>query len=222
MNRFSARFFTTTIFVTAGFAAACKEKPLPLQQPDTAAFATPAPDSFRVDFETSRGTFVVEAHRDWAPYGVDRFYHLVREGYYDENRFFRVVPGFVVQWGIHGDPNVSKVWREFSIADDSVRRSNTRGMLSYASGLPANPHSRTTQLFINLVDNAMLDGMGFAPIAEVVSGMTVVDSLFSGYGEGAPGGNGPDQGRIQEQGNAYLLRDFPRLDYIKTARVVGG
>jgi peptidyl-prolyl cis-trans isomerase A (cyclophilin A) len=176
-----------------------------------------APDSFRVRFETTAGVFVVDVHRAWAPRGADRFYRLVRAHYYDGNRFFRVLPGFVVQFGIAGDPAVSARWRGRPIQDDPVLKGNKRGTLAYAA---AGPNTRTTQVFVNLTDNDRLDGMGFAAFGEVVEGMAVVDSLYSGYGEGAPRGAGPDQGMIQRRGNAYLEESFPKLDAIKTARIV--
>jgi peptidyl-prolyl cis-trans isomerase A (cyclophilin A) len=188
-----------------------------LLRPDSAQATRPAPDSFRVAFETSRGQFVVQAHRAWAPNGVDRFHYLVRSGYYDGVKFFRVVPNFVVQFGIHGDPAVSQVWRERRIPDDSVRQSNLAGYLTFATG---GPNTRTAQLFINKRDNARLDAMGFSPIGRVVDGMSVVDSIYGGYGEGAPRGDGPFQDSIQQQGNAYLNRAFPRLDSIVRARVL--
>lgn len=176
-----------------------------------------APDTFQVRFETTAGTFVVEAVRDWAPHGVDRFHDLVESGYYDGNRFFRVLDGFVAQFGIHGDPTVSAAWRDRAIPDDPVENGNQRGTVVFAM---AGPGSRTTQLFINLADNRRLDGMGFAPIGRVVEGIEVVESLHSGYGEGAPRGRGPDQSRIHAEGNAYLDREFPELDAIERARVV--
>jgi len=176
-----------------------------------------APAKFRARFETSAGDFVVEVHRDWAPNGADRFYSLVKSGYYDGARFFRVLSGFMAQFGIHRDPQVSAVWRERRIPDDPVRQSNTRGMVSFAT---AGPNTRTTQAFINYRDNSMLDGQGFAPFGRVVEGMEIVDRLYAAYGEGAPQGRGPDQGRIQAEGNAYLEREFPKLDYVKRATVV--
>ena len=176
-----------------------------------------APATFRARFETSAGTFVIEVHRDWAPQGADRFYELVNSGYFDGVRFFRVLPGFMAQFGIHGDPKVSAKWRDQNIPDDPVLKSNTRGMVSYAT---AGPGTRTTQVFINFGDNRMLDPQGFAPFGQVIEGMAVVDKLYAAYGEGAPRGRGPDQGRIQAEGNAYLERDFPKLDYVKKATVV--
>ena len=179
-----------------------------------AALLAGCSSSSRVKFETSKGDFIVQVHKEWAPLGAERFIELVKSGFYDNARFFRVVAGFMVQFGITGDPNVQAKWREAVIQDDPVTQSNTRGKLSFAT---KGPGSRTSQVFINLVNNARLDASGFAPFAEVVSGMEVVDQLYSGYGDGAPRGSGPDQNLIQTQGNAYLERDFPRLDFIKKA-----
>ena len=176
-----------------------------------------APERFRVRFETTKGPFVVEVTRAWAPRGADRFYNLVRAGFYDDVVFFRVIEGFMVQFGINGDPRVNAAWRGARIPDDPVTQSNRRGRLTYAM---AGPDTRTTQLFINFGDNQGLDSQGFAPFGAVVEGLTVVDALYSGYGEGAPQGRGPDQGRAQAEGNAYLRGSFPRLDFVKTARVV--
>ena len=176
-----------------------------------------APDRFRVRFETTKGPFVIEVTRAWAPRGADRFYNLVRVGYYDDVAFFRVIENFMVQFGIHGDPAVNAAWRQARIPDDPVTQSNKRGMVTYAM---AGPDTRTTQLFINFRDNAGLDGQGFSPFGRVVEGLPVVDSLYSGYGEGAPSGGGPEQGRAQGEGNAYLKSRFPKLDFVKTARLV--
>ena len=169
-----------------------------------------APAVFRVQFDTTKGPFTVEVHRDWAPLGADRFYELVKAGFYDGARFFRVVPAFVVQWGIHKDPVTQYTWRTKTIADDPVTQSNRRGTVTFAT---SGPNSRTTQLFVNLADNASLDGQGFAPFGQVISGLNVVMNLYSGYGQT------PDQQQIQLQGNAYLTSQFPNLDYIRTARV---
>lgn len=177
-----------------------------------------APDVFRARFETSKGSFVVEVQRAWAPHGADRFYNLVKNGYYDGTRFFRVLDGFVAQFGIHGDPKVAAVWRDRRIPDDPAVQSNTRGFVTYAM---AGPNTRTTQVFINYGDNSRLDGMGFAPFGRVVEGMEVVDVLYSDYAEGAPRGSGPNQARIQAEGNAYLDREFPKLDYVERATIVG-
>ncbi len=160
--------------------------------------------------------FVVEVHRDWAPNGADRFYNLVKNGFYNDTRFFRVISGFMVQFGINGDPKLSQVWRDANIKDDPVKASNKRGNITFAT---AGPDTRTTQVFINFGNNAGLDDQGFAPFGQVISGMEVVDALYADYGEGAPRGDGPDQGLVQSQGNAYLKKDFPKLDYIKTATI---
>lgn len=189
----------------------------PLLQPRHPDNQAPAPDTFRVRFETTKGAFVVEAVRAWAPNGVDRFYNLVRNGYYDDVAFFRVIENFMAQFGIHGDPAVNTAWRNARIQDDPVVESNRRGYVSFAM---AGPNTRTTQLFINFRDNRQLDGMGFAPIAHVVEGMDVVDAIYSGYGEGAPNGTGPAQPQIQMQGNQYLRENFPDLDYIQRASIV--
>ena len=169
-----------------------------------------APDAFRVNFDTSRGPFVVEVTREQAPNGADRFYNLVKAHYFDGARFYRVVPKFMAQWGGAADPADSKKW-DVPIADDPVKASNERGTITFAAS--SQPNSRTTHMFINFVDNARLDAMGFAPIGKVVSGMDNVDQIYSGDGEN------PDQGQIREEGNAYLTKAFPNLDYIKTARL---
>jgi peptidyl-prolyl cis-trans isomerase A (cyclophilin A) len=182
-----------------------------------AALKETAPATYKVKFDTSAGPFVVEVHRDWAPHGADRFYNLVQSGFYDDTRFFRVVSGFMVQFGIHGDPSVSAVWRGARIPPDQVKQSNKRGYITYAMG--GSPDTRTTQVFINFADNGSLDRMGFAPFGQVVSGMETVDKIYAEYGEGAPRGRGPEQGRIQMEGNAYLTKEFPKMDYIKTATI---
>jgi len=173
-----------------------------------------APAAFKVKFETSKGDFVVEVTRAWSPNGVDRFYNLAKHGFFDGIRFFRVVPGFVVQFGIHGDPALATKWLESNIPDDKVVESNKRGFLTYAKS--SLPNSRSTQLFINLADNSRLDSMGFSPIGRVVMGMEVVDKLYGGYGEQLT----RLQGEIAAQGNAYLQREWPKLDYIKRASLV--
>jgi peptidyl-prolyl cis-trans isomerase A (cyclophilin A) len=182
-----------------------------------AALKEQAPPVYKVEFDTSKGPFVIEVHRDWATNGADRFYNLVKNGFYDNVRFFRVVEGFMAQFGINGDPKVSSIWREARIKDDPVRISNKRTFVTFAT---AGPNTRTTQVFISFSDNSNLDRQGFAPFGQVVSGMKVVDSLYNGYGEGAPGGRGPDQGRVQKEGNAYLASAFPNLDYVKKATIV--
>ena len=183
---------------------------------DPAALNEKAPAVYKAKFDTSKGAFVIEVNRDWAPNGADRFYNLVKNGFYDNARFFRVIDGFMVQFGINGDPNVAGVWRQADIKDDPVKQSNERGTVTFAT---AGPNTRTTQVFINFADNAPLDGQGFSPFGKVVSGMDVVDALYGGYGEGAPHGKGPDQGRMQQEGNAYLETAFPKLDFIKTATI---
>ncbi|HJT86867.1 MAG TPA: peptidylprolyl isomerase [Bryobacteraceae bacterium] len=178
----------------------------PAQQPA----AQTAPAMYTVKLDTSKGPVVIVVHRDWAPIGADHFYELVKSGYYDSARFFRVVPGFVVQFGIAGNPAATAKWKNQNLQDDPVKESNTPGTVTYAT---AGPNTRTTQMFINLGNNKQLDGQGFAPIGKVTSGMDVVRMLYSGYGET------PDQGQIEAQGNVYLVNGFPKLDYIKTATV---
>jgi peptidyl-prolyl cis-trans isomerase A (cyclophilin A) len=227
-NRMFDRFRATTTAALLVLAAACDPAPPPPQEeapsPDSTGAAGPAADAtapavFRVRLETSKGPVVVELHRDWAPIGVDRFYTLVQADFFNDARFFRVLPGFVAQFGIPASPQVAQAWDNRNLQDDPVRQGNRRGTLTYASMAPT-PHTRSTQLFINLADNATLDGMGFAAIGEVVEGMDVVDALFGGYGEGPPYGTGPDQGRMTTQGNSYLQQDFPQLDYIRSATIV--
>lgn len=202
------------------FAAGCssdkKSESTEVAKAPEAPKQTPA--TFRVKFETSKGPFVVEAVREWAPIGVDRFYELVNKKFYDDARFFRVLKGFVAQFGLNGDPAVNQLWSQLKIIDDPSKQKNLRGYVTFAM---SGPNSRTTQLFINLRDNPTLDSSGFSPIGRVVDdGMDVVDKLYSGYGESmSRGGNGPDATRIQGMGNEYLVRQFPQLDYVKTARV---
>jgi len=185
-----------------------------------AALKEMAPPVFKVLFDTSAGMFEVEVHRDWAPNGADRFYNLVKNGFYTNSRFFRVISGFMVQFGINGDPTVNAALRNARIPRDPVKESNKRGYITFAmGGGPNGPDTRTTQVFINFGDNANLDGIGFAPFGKVSKGMDVVDKIYSAYGEGAPSGRGPAQERIQGEGNAYLTKDFPKLDYIKTATI---
>jgi cyclophilin family peptidyl-prolyl cis-trans isomerase len=175
--------------------------------------AATAPDSFLAHFETGQGTFTVEVTRAWAPRGADRFYDLVRQGYYDDARFHRVVPGFIVQWGIAGDPEITAAWIDHTIPDDTARvASNTRGTIAFAF---TEPHTRSTQVYINLVDNTRLDDQGFLPFGRVVAGMDVVEALYSGYGEDSGGGvRAGLQDSLIFQGNAYLDRAFPNLDRI--------
>jgi peptidyl-prolyl cis-trans isomerase A (cyclophilin A) len=183
---------------------------------DPASLNEKAPDTFKAEFDSSKGKFVIEVRRAWAPNGADRFYNLVKNGFFNDVRFFRVISGFMVQFGLPSDPAIGSAWRNARIPDDPVRESNKRGYVTFAT---AGPNTRTTQIFINFANNAPLDSQGFAPFGQVTSGMDVVDKLYSGYGEGAPGGAGPSQATIQAQGNAYLMKDFPKLDYIKTAAI---
>ena len=182
----------------------------------SAALRTPsklkekAPETFKVSFDTSAGSFVIDVTRAWAPIGADRFYNLVKNGYYDGNRFFRVLPGFVVQFGLYGDPKIGALWRDANLPDDPVTQSNRRGSVVFAT---AGPNTRTTQLFINYRDNKMLDDR-FAPFGVVSSGMEIVDKINPEYRED------PDQTAIQMQGNAYLIKNFPKMDYIKKATIV--
>jgi len=173
-----------------------------------------APDTYRVLFETSKGDFTVEVHREWAPNGADRFHKLVESGFYDDCRFFRVLPGFMVQWGINGDPEIQKNWVKANIKDDRVTQSNKRGFITYAKSSQKN--SRTSQVFINFDDNSRLDADGFAPFGQVVEGMDIVDAINAQYREQ------PDQSLIQERGNAYLNKSFPKLDFIRKATIVKG
>ena len=178
------------------------------------ALTEKAPDTFKAKFDTSKGAFIVEVHRDWAPLGSDRFYNLVKNGYYDDCRFFRVIDGFMAQIGMNGNPAVQSAWTSARLQDDPVKQSNKKGYVTFAH---AGPNSRTTQFFINYGDNSSLDRQGFPPIGQVTSGMDVVEKLYSGYGDGPPRGRGPSQGQITAEGNAYLTKDFPKLDYVKKA-----
>jgi peptidyl-prolyl cis-trans isomerase A (cyclophilin A) len=199
----------------AHHAAGAQRSSASLLEPESLKLQAPA--VFDAKFTTSKGDFVVEVTRAWAPRGADRFYNLVKYHFYDGAAFFRVLEGFVVQFGINARPEVSHVWENAKIPDDQVTQSNLRGTLTFAT---AGPNTRTTQIFINLGNNANLNSMGFAPFGKITSGMDVVDKLYSQYGEGAPDGHGPDQNRIQSEGRAYLAKEFPLLDVIKTAVVV--
>jgi len=179
------------------------------------ALTEKAPETFKAKLDTSKGPVVITVHRAWAPIGADRFYNLVKNGFYDDCRFFRVLDNFMAQIGINGNPSVQSNCKSATIQDDPVKESNKRGFVTFAkTGLP---NSRSTQIFINFKDNSSLDKQGFAPFGEVTTGMEVVDKLYSGYGEGAPSGRGPEQGKVQAEGNAYLTKDFPKLDYIRKA-----
>ncbi len=176
----------------------------------------PAPERFTVLMETSSGDLNIDVRRSWAPHAADRFYRLVRTGFYDGNAFFRVIDGFIAQIGLNGDPEVNRAWRSLRLADDPPAQSNVRGMVSFAA---SGRNSRTTQVFINLADNEGLDRLGFVPFGRVRE-LATASALYAGYGEGAPAGAGPSQARIQTEGNAYLKKEFPRLDYVKRATVV--
>ncbi|MFN7983798.1 MAG: peptidylprolyl isomerase [Vicinamibacterales bacterium] len=215
---FSRAFYSGVCLILASavtLAGQTDDKTRKLRFP--AALTEQAPAAFKASFDTSKGTFVIDVHRDWAPNGADRFYNLVKSGFYDDVRFFRVIDGFMAQFGIHGNPAIAAAWRQAQIKDDPVKQSNKRGYVVFAT---AGPNTRTTQLFINFGDNTGLDRQGFAPFGTVSTGMDVVDKIYNGYGEGAPRGRGPDQGRLQSEGNAYLAKDFPKLDYIKSAKIV--
>jgi peptidyl-prolyl cis-trans isomerase A (cyclophilin A) len=176
-----------------------------------------APEVYQVNLDTSKGPVVIEVHRAWAPIGADHFYSLVKTGFFDGARFFRVVRNFVVQFGINGDPQTNRLWTTVSLPDDPVKEHNTRGTITYAT---RGPNTRTTQVFINLKDNrGSLDSTGFAPFGKVTTGMDVVDSFYNSYGDMPPRGQGPDPSQIQVQGNEYLQIHFPRLDYIKKATI---
>ena len=183
---------------------------------DPSKLTEKAPDKFAVKLATTAGDIIIDVNRSWAPKGADRWYNLVKNGYYTDIAFFRVINGFMAQVGISGAPKLNTVWRMARIDDDSGKQSNTRGMVTFAT---AGPNTRTTQFFINFGDNARLDRMGFAPFGKVRD-MVVADKLHAGYGEGAPRGQGPAQGRMQQEGNAYLKKDFPKLDYIKSATIM--
>ena len=205
---------TTTPPAAAQPAAAQPAAAQPAATPgfdDPAKLTEKAPETFNAQFDTTKGKFTVEITRSLAPNGADRFYNLVKSGYFKDIGFFRVVPGFMVQFGIHGDPAVSAKWRAANISDDPVKSSNTRGTLTFAT---AGPNTRTTQLFINFGNNTFLDGQGFSPFGKVTSGLDVVDKINAEYGET------PNQGQIQMEGNAYLKKGFPNLDYITSASIV--
>jgi len=190
------------VFITALLLTAChKETPK----------AVVVPQVFRVKFQTSQGDFVVEAHRAWSPHGVDRFHELVGMKYFDQGRFFRVVPGFIAQFGVHRNFEVHEKWRTMFIADDPPQQKNLRGMLAYAK---SDPGTRATEIFINLADNKALDDQGFVPFAQVVQGMDVVDKFYAGYGEMRPEGKYIDPTRVEGEANEYLVQRFPRLDFI--------
>ena len=213
MRSQSMRIGVGLAVVTAAVGVAGQDRLAKLRDP--AALTEAAPATFKGNFVTSQGTFVVTVHKDWAPKGADRFYNLVKSGYFDEIRFFRVIPNFMAQFGIHGTPSVSQAWTSARITDDPVKQSNKRGFVTFAT---AGPNTRTTQLFVNFGDNASLDKQGFAPFGEVTSGMDVVDKLYNGYGE-IYRRQDFELPRFMSEGNAYLNKAFPKMDFIKTATI---
>ena len=204
------RFGAAVVFLLAA-AIALPAQTSKLAEP-TQLTAT-APDVFRARVETSKGAFVIEVHREWAPLAADRFYNLVRNGFYDGTRFFRVRPGFMAQFGLNGDPGIQAAWQRASLRDEPPTKSNTRGYVSFAK--ENLPNTRFTQIFVNYGDNSYLDEQGFAPFGQVLTGMEVVDKLFS-----PPRDNEPDQRRILREGNGYLQKEFPQLDFVKKATIV--
>ncbi len=196
--------------------AAAQDNSAALKDPSKATLEAPA--TYTVKLETTKGDLLIDVTTAWAPKGAQRFYNLVKAGYYDDVAFFRAIQGFMAQVGLHGDPEINKIWREARIQDDPVKESNKRGYVTFAT---AGPNTRTTQFFLNFGDNVQLDGMGFAPFGKVQDeSMKVLDAINTEYGEGAPRGRGPSQGRIHAEGNAYLKAEFPNLDSIKKATVV--
>lgn len=210
-NLFLVATLALAMSSTAAFGqgAAASKQNAALKNP--ASLKEKAPETYKAKFVTTKGPFIVEVKRAWSPNGADRFYNLVKSGYFEKVKFFRVVPGFVVQFGIHPDPAISAKWRDANIQDDKVTQSNKKGFLTFAT---AGPNTRTTQLFISLADNERLDGMGFSAFGHVITGMDVVEKLYNGYGEQ------PDQRAIQEQGNTYLDKEWPKLDSIIKATII--
>ncbi len=206
---------------SAAIPSAEKAAPQPTATPKPAPKAATEPmttstNQYAVELDTTKGPIVIDVHPDWAPVGAKRFSELVEAGYFTDVAFFRVIGGFMAQVGLHGDPAITAQWRGKPIADDPAKESNTRGMVTFAT---SGPNSRTTQFFINFGDNSRLDSMGFAPFGKVRD-MTPVDALYAEYGEGGPRGRGPSQAQIQSRGNEYLRADFPKLDYIKSAKIL--
>lgn len=207
----------TALVAACLFGCACSPAPeTKPPAPAKSAPSEPAPAVYRVKFDTSKGDVTVEVTHAWAPHGADHFYELVKAGYYDGDRFYRVVPHFVVQFGIHGDPKVTQLWSSLRILDDPVKQRNRKGTLTFAA---SGPGSRTTQVFVNMRDNLLLDREGFAPFGKVAEGMDVLEKLYGGYGDMPPRGSGPDGTKIEAQGNGYLDDHYPRLDYIKKVTI---
>ena len=205
-------FELVLFLVVSGLLQSCSSQSKPAD--------TQAPAKFKVLFQTSRGDVTIEVTREWSPRGADRFYTLARENFFDGAEFFRVIRSpspFMAQFGINADPKITAKWADANIQDDPVLQHNTQGMISFAT---SGPNTRSTQLFINYADNSRLDAKGFSPIGQVISGMEAVDQFYADYGEGAPDGPGPNQERIEKEGNAYLKKDFPKLDYIQTVKIL--
>jgi peptidyl-prolyl cis-trans isomerase A (cyclophilin A) len=206
-SKLSASLLTMSLVLLAGSCGGNKK-----------AEAVQAPPQYKVRLQTTKGDVVILVHRDWSPLGADHFYELTKMGFYNDARFFRALKGFIVQWGINGDPKINKDWSEITIKDDPPKVSNKIGTVVFAM---AGPNSRTTQVFINLGDNSSsLDSQGFTPFGEVIQGMENVQKIYMDYGEGAPQGSGPSQAAIADIGTPYLEEHFPKLDYIKKAQIV--
>lgn len=220
-----SRLILLALFAVAVCIVGCKGETPTAAEPEVpeAAADTSAPttdlEDYQVLLKTTKGDVLLQVHPEWSPRGAERFKELVELGFYDNVAFFRVIDGFMAQVGINGDPALHAKWKDNNIMDDPVVESNKRGYVSFAK--TGAPNSRSTQFFINFGDNSNLDGMGFSPFAKVISGMDVVDSLYKGYGEGAPQGRGPFQQKVVQDGNPYLKSEFPMLDYIVKATVVG-
>jgi homoserine O-acetyltransferase len=210
--------FFGTLFLATFYHFSFSQSNDPLLDPTHQEWKKSAPDNFKVKVTSTKGAFIIEVHRPWAPKGADRFYNLVRLGFFNDSRFYRVREGFIAQFGIAGDPVIARTWQKEQIADDPVIKSNLRGYVAYAM---TGPDTRTTQLYINLKDNTDLDKMGFAPIGLLIEGMDVVNGLYSGYGETSGGGmRGGKQQKLFEEGNKYMDVNFPKLDKLISAEIV--
>lgn len=210
----SGAFLAAAAFTLAACSSPKSETP----KSEAPVPAAEAPDQYRVRFDTTKGPFTIEVHKDWAPKGAARFHRLIRDRYYDGARFYRVRPGFVVQWGISAEPETNRLWKQLKLTDDPVKQSNDRGYVSFATD---GPDTRTTEVFINLANNKRLDARGFSPFGRVVEGMEVVDQLFAGYGEvQALRGTGVDSVQYEREGETYIGRSYPKLDQIRSARII--
>lgn len=203
--------------IMAALLTACSSPKAEERSPASQPVPVEVPAKYQVRFDTTKGPFTVEVVREWAPRGADRFHELVRKGFFNGARLYRVRPKFVVQFGINPDPKTNELWKQMKMPDDPVKQSNLRGFISYATD---GPRTRTTEVFINLADNKRLDARGFSPFGRVVEGMDVVDQFYSGYGEVQPMGGGPDPVKMQSIGDEYIQRSFPRLDQIRSARII--